>query len=95
MKRLAFVLLCSACDGSQLDFPVQPAGGTAGQSGSFAPDLLPDAGMPGDGGTLGDGGVGGIDGGPISDAGGLGPDGAVQLDSGIIEFFDASVPPAP
>ena len=100
MKRLAFVLLVlamplwAACDldPAQLDHPVMPSATGAFSSGTTPGEPGPDAGVPG--GGNGDGGVG-IDGGPISDAGGLGPDAATQLDAGIIDFFDASVPPTP
>jgi hypothetical protein len=95
MKRLAFVLvvlLGAACEltPAELDHPVMPSATGAFSSGTTPGEPGPDAGVPGGN----DGGVG-IDGGPISDAGGLGPDGAPQLDAGIIDFFDASVPPAP
>jgi hypothetical protein len=100
MKRLAFVLLVlvmplwAACepDPAQLDHPVMPSATGAFSSSTTPGEPGPDAGVPG---GLDDGGIGGIDGGPISDAGGLGPDGATQLDAGIVEFFDASVPPTP
>ena len=91
MKRLAFVLLWAACDldPAELDHPVMPSATGAFSSGTTPGEPRPDAGLPGGGNG------GGIDGGPISDAGGLGPDAATQLDAGIIEFFDASVPPFP
>jgi hypothetical protein len=93
MKCLALLLVCAACDPSpaELDHPVSPSG-TAFSSGWTPGEPGPDAATPGGGGG-GDGGFG-LDGG-LGDAGGLGPDAAVQLDAGIIDFFDASVPPLP
>ena len=93
MKSVAFVLLlCAACEPSQLDYPIQPSTNGPHSSGVVGGGSLVDAGgAPGGG----DGGVGDGDGGALSDAGGLGPDAAPQLDAGVPDFFDASVPPQP
>ena len=101
MKSVAFVLLlCAACEPSQLDYPIQPSTSGPHSSGVVGGGTLVDAGTSGDDTPdNGDGGVpgadGGSDGGALSDAGGLGPDAAPQLDAGVPDFFDASVPPMP